>query len=172
METVLWTDESKFEIFGNKRRQFVRRRKGEAYQEGCLKPTVKHGGGSVMVWSCISANGVGDLIRIDGKLTATQYLKILQHAVPSGQRLIRNKFLLQHDNDTKHTARIVKSYLQELEDIEIARRKSQPKSADELFEVLQTEWRKIPMETINDLYESCIRRVDAVIKAKGGHTKY
>ncbi|CAK9818710.1 Transposable element Tcb1 transposase [Anthophora quadrimaculata] len=197
-KTVLWTDESKFELFGGKRRQFVRRRKGEAYQEACLKPTVKHGGGSVMVWGCISANGVGDLIRINGKLTATQYLEILQqHAVPSGQRLIGNKFLFQHDNDPKHTARIVKNYLQELEDVEIlrvmnwppqspdlniiehvwdyldrARRKSQPKNADELFEVLQTEWRKIPMEIINNLYESCTRRIDAVIKAKGGHTKY
>ncbi|CAK9826030.1 Transposable element Tcb1 transposase [Anthophora retusa] len=53
-----------------------------------------------------------------------------------------------------------------------AKRKSQPKNADELFEMLQIEWREITMEIINDLYESCIRKVDAVIKAKGGHTKY
>lgn len=46
---VLFTDESKFEIFGGKRRQYVRRQVGERMKEQCVVPTVKHGGGSVMV---------------------------------------------------------------------------------------------------------------------------
>ena len=41
---VLYTDESKFEIFGTKRHQNVRRRIGEAHQPECLNPTIKHGG--------------------------------------------------------------------------------------------------------------------------------
>lgn len=32
----------------------------------CLRLSVKNGGGSVLVWDCISANGVGDIVRIDG----------------------------------------------------------------------------------------------------------
>ena len=66
---VLYTDESKFEIFGTKRHQYVQRRIGEAYQPECLNPTIKHGGGSLQVWGCLSSSGVGDLIKIEGRLT-------------------------------------------------------------------------------------------------------
>lgn len=31
------------------------------------------------------------------------------HAIPSGMRLICPKFILQHDNDTKHTAKVIES---------------------------------------------------------------
>ncbi|KAL6468775.1 hypothetical protein MHYP_G00222990 [Metynnis hypsauchen] len=48
-KSVLWSDESKFEIFGCNRRVFVRRRKGERMDSTCLVPTVKHGGEAVMV---------------------------------------------------------------------------------------------------------------------------
>ena len=46
---VLWTDESKFEVFGNKRRVYVRRSAKEKMLNQCLVPTVKHGEGSVIV---------------------------------------------------------------------------------------------------------------------------
>jgi len=38
-EKVLFTDESKFEIFGGKRRQYVRRQVGERMKEQCVVPT-------------------------------------------------------------------------------------------------------------------------------------
>ena len=63
---VLFTDESKFELFGTNRRMFVRRRKNELYINACLSPTVKYGGGSIMVWGAISLNGMGKLNRIHG----------------------------------------------------------------------------------------------------------
>jgi len=63
---VLFSDESKFEIFGSKRRLFIRRFDGERYQKYCLQPTVKHGGGSVMVWGAISVKGAVPLKRIEG----------------------------------------------------------------------------------------------------------
>ncbi|CAJ0955790.1 unnamed protein product [Ranitomeya imitator] len=47
-KSVLWSDESKFEIFGSNHRVFVRRRKGGRMDSTCLVPTVKHGGGGVM----------------------------------------------------------------------------------------------------------------------------
>ncbi len=47
---VLFTDETKSECFGTNRRVYVRRRKGERFLKECLKPTIKHGGGSVMAW--------------------------------------------------------------------------------------------------------------------------
>ena len=65
---VLFIDESQFEIHGNNRRVYVRRRNGERFLNQCLKSTIKHGGGSIQVWGCFSFNGVGSFYRIKGIL--------------------------------------------------------------------------------------------------------
>ena len=49
-KSVLWCDESKFEIFGSNCRVFVTRRIGEQMISARVVPTVKHGG-RVMVLS-------------------------------------------------------------------------------------------------------------------------
>ena len=50
-KSVLWSDESKCEIFGSNRRVFVRRRVGEQMISACVVPTVKQGGGvMVLCW--------------------------------------------------------------------------------------------------------------------------
>ena len=46
-KSVLWSDESKFEIFGSNRRVFVRRREGEQMISACVVPTEKHEGEEV-----------------------------------------------------------------------------------------------------------------------------
>ncbi|GBN24589.1 hypothetical protein AVEN_125081-1 [Araneus ventricosus] len=43
-----------------------------------LTPSVKHGGGSQMVWGCMSAVGVGNLHFIDGMMDKYMYLDILK----------------------------------------------------------------------------------------------
>jgi hypothetical protein len=61
---VLWSDESKFELFGTKRRTFVRRMPHERFKKNCVIPTVKHGGGSVMIWGAMCSKGTEQLHRI------------------------------------------------------------------------------------------------------------
>ncbi|XP_043474475.1 uncharacterized protein LOC122506399 [Leptopilina heterotoma] len=66
---VLFTDESKFELFGGgKRRHYVRRMQGERMLSQCVVPTVKHGGGSVMVWGCFANGQTGSLKKVEGIL--------------------------------------------------------------------------------------------------------
>ncbi|CAJ0933412.1 unnamed protein product [Ranitomeya imitator] len=111
-KSVLWCDESKFEIFGSNHHVFVRRRKGERMDSTCLVPTVKHGGGGVMVWGGFADDIVGDLFKIEAILNQHGYHSILQrHAIPSGLRLVGPSFIFQQDNDPKHTSRLCKGYL-------------------------------------------------------------
>ncbi len=56
---VLWCDESKVNLFDSDGVQHVWRHPGEEYQENCALPTVKHGGGSSMVWACMTTAGTG-----------------------------------------------------------------------------------------------------------------
>ncbi|KAH7904550.1 hypothetical protein BJ138DRAFT_1018994 [Hygrophoropsis aurantiaca] len=42
----------------------------------------------------------------------------------------------------------------------------------ELWEALVEEWGNIEMDFVRKLYESMPRRVEALLEAKGSHTKY
>ena len=113
---VLFTDKSKFELFGTKRRRFVRRFPGERFKKECLVPTVKHGGGSVMVWGGICVNGVTPLKRIVGIMDKKMYHSILvRQALPAGKKLIGKGFVFQEDNDPKHASKLCRNYLQSKE---------------------------------------------------------
>lgn len=70
---VLWTDETKVEFFGTKRRVIVRRFRGERFKRNCVIPTVKHGGGSINVWAAISAKGTAPLKQIHGTVLLFLY---------------------------------------------------------------------------------------------------
>lgn len=194
-KTVLWTDESKFQIFGSNRRVYVRRRRGERMREDCVVPTVKHGGGSVLVWGAFSFDGVGNLHRINGILTKERYKAILEeHAIPSGLQLIGEGFHLQQDNDPKHTARLCRNYLQQQEadgilvnmiwppqspdlnpiellwdELDRRVREHCARSQQQLWEHLQEAWNAIPVETLQRLVLRMPKICKAVIKCGGGY---
>ncbi len=67
----------KINVFGTDGFKTVWRRKGEEYKEKCMVPTVKHGG-SVFMWGCMSAAGVGELHFIDGIMNSQMYCSILK----------------------------------------------------------------------------------------------
>ena len=64
----------------------------------CVVPTVKHGGGGVMVWGCFAGDSVSDLFRIQGRLNSIRQ----RYAIPSGLRLVGLLFVFQQDNDPTH----------------------------------------------------------------------
>uniref|UniRef100_A0AAZ3NYC5 Transposase Tc1-like domain-containing protein n=1 Tax=Oncorhynchus tshawytscha TaxID=74940 RepID=A0AAZ3NYC5_ONCTS len=80
-KSVLWT---KFEIFGSNHCVFVRRRVGEWMISTHVVPTVKHGGGGVMVWGCFTGDTVCDLFRIQGTLNQAwlpQHSAAIRHSI-------------------------------------------------------------------------------------------
>uniref|UniRef100_A0AAZ3Q7Q8 Transposase n=1 Tax=Oncorhynchus tshawytscha TaxID=74940 RepID=A0AAZ3Q7Q8_ONCTS len=67
---ILWSDETKIELLGLNAKCHVWRKPDTI-------PTVKHGGGSIMLWGCSSAAGTGILVRFEGKMNGAKYREIL-----------------------------------------------------------------------------------------------
>ena len=83
---VIFSDESKFNIFGSDGKKKVWRKPGASLEKKNLKPTLKFGGGSVLVWGCMSAKGVGNLVFIDGIMDKNVYLNIIQNNLAQSAR--------------------------------------------------------------------------------------
>ncbi len=68
-------------------------------------PTVKHGGGNIMLWGCFSAKGPGRLICVKERMNGAMYREILsENLLPSARALkMKRGWVFQHDNDPKHT---------------------------------------------------------------------
>ena len=109
MEKVI-SNESKFCIFGIKRRKLVRRKQARAFEKQYLVSTIKHGRGGVMIWRCMAASGVRQLTFIDSTLDHMGYLNILKENLKQiAQDLnLAVAFWFQQDNDPKHTVRKIK----------------------------------------------------------------
>lgn len=194
-QSILWSDETKIELFSHNHVQTVYRRPGQAYLPKNTLPTVKHGGGSIMLWGAFSARGPGNIVRIKGIMKKEDYCKILQENLQqSAEKLeLGPDFLFQHDNDPKHTSRMVKQWLTDngiqvldwpamnpdlnpIENLwqELKRRirMRKPKNLTELESVAIEEWHNIPPETCNNLVKSYKKRLLAILKAKGFSINY
>ena len=109
---ILWSDESKFCLFGSDGKRYVRRPVGTRYDVRYQIPTVKHGGGNVKVWGCFSYYGVGPLVEIIGNMDKVLYKSILADTMlPFAKSKMPRGWIFQHDNDPKHTSGVVKDWL-------------------------------------------------------------
>ena len=108
----MYTDKVKVEFFGQNDRVTVRRPIGQGFKPKYTIKTVKHRGGNIMVWGCMSRNGVSKLHRIDGKMNAQGYIHVLKKNVKSSARMLRLRpnWWFYQDNDPKHTAKVTKEY--------------------------------------------------------------
>lgn len=131
-----------------------------------------------------------------GGLTAQKYVEniLLDYVVPYAG-YIGEDFLLMHDNARCHTASVTRQFLQEVQietmmwpalspDLNcienlwdelkrrVRARDTAPSSIVELKTALEEEWNTIPQDFIKKLIKSMKNRMQAVIKARGGNTKY
>src|SRR6266542_2485908 len=87
-ERVIWSDESKFEVFKEDEKRYVWRNAQEKYDPKCLIPTFKSDQKSVIVWGCFIKNKLCQLVRLEDK----------------------NSYVFQEDNAPIHTAKIAKKW--------------------------------------------------------------
>lgn len=191
---VLWSDESKFNLFSSDGIQYVRRPIGKRSDRKYMVPTVKHGGGSVMVWGCFSRDGTGPLIQIEGIMNSEMYTDIIKtNMLPHAKNKMPRGWIFQQDNDPKHRSAHSKKlfaknkirdiqwpsqspdlnpieHLWEVLDREIRREKYT--NVKDLFAGLQEKWAKIPLPVLIKLVDSMPSRCEAVLASKGYPTKY
>uniref|UniRef100_A0AAZ3SPB5 Tc1-like transposase DDE domain-containing protein n=1 Tax=Oncorhynchus tshawytscha TaxID=74940 RepID=A0AAZ3SPB5_ONCTS len=157
---ILWSDETKIELFGLNAKFHVWRKPGTI-------PTVKHGGGSIMLWGCLSTAGTGRLVRIEGKTNGAKYREILdENLLQSAQDLrLGRRFTFQQDNNPKHTAKTTQEWLRDMSlnvlkwpsqspdlnliehlwrDLKIAVQQHSPSNQTELERIYREEWEKLP----------------------------
>ena len=195
---VVWSDETKVNRVGSDGRKWVWKHPGSALSEHNVVGTLKFGGGSLMMWGCMTAQGVGYACRIDGGLDAGLYTQILEDEFLNTLAyygLDAQNIIFQHDNDSKHTSTAARQWIDnhnievlnwpsqspDLNPIEhlwqhlkrqLANYETEPAGVHELWARVEETWEKIPKDVCINLIESMPRRIAAVIKAKGGYIKY
>lgn len=192
---VIFSDECKIDI-GTDNRVFIWRRVREEWMPCCLSqpPTPKF---SLMVWGCITFNGVGTITVIDGIVNAQRYIDILEaHLWPVVVRHFpEDNYIYQDDNAPVHRARIVQDYKRENNihsmvwpaqspDLNIIenmwlRLKRELRNGDRIYTTkLEVEaavrriWENTPVDYVQCLYRSIPRRILKVLRSKGYITKY
>lgn len=194
---VVFSDESRYCLYSLDRRMPVYRRPGERYSQCNFRHTESFGGGSTMVWGGISYHGRTELVVVNqGRMTADRYIRdILEpHVIPYGP-FIGDNFIFMQDNARPHTARIVNEYLNEVNVTAMDWPARSPdmnpiehvwdhlgwtlqqdgfpcRTLDELQNKLSMFWNNLGQEYIQNLFEGMPRRMQAVITARGGNTRY
>jgi hypothetical protein len=111
IETIIFSDEKKFNLKYSNGKISVWRDPVTCFKLKNLTPTVKFGGGSIMVWGCFSSRGVGKLTNIEGNMDAAKYINILANILQESVDMMElDTFIFQQDSDTKHTSRLAKQY--------------------------------------------------------------
>jgi transposase len=192
---VLFSDEKTFELFGHPKNDFVWHTSAAAVPSS---PKVKHPP-KLHVWAGMSYYGKTELVIFDGIMTSDFYVdEILKERLPiDGPRIFGDRtWTFQQDGDPKHTSHKAQNWLEQnvprfikkhewpanspdqnpmenlwgiVQDRVYAR---EPRTVVALERIIREEWANISVETLQSLVDSMPRRLDALVDAEGGSTKY
>ena len=174
---------------------YVWGRKGEALNPKNTVPTVKHGGGSIMLWGCFAASGAGSLVLVHDIMKKENYVEILRDNMQKSARSLSlgRYWVFQQDNDPKHTSKLVQQFLKDTKTkvlewpaqspdlnpiehlwqvlkVNVHARKS--RNLDQLEQFAMEEWATIPQETCANLVKNYSKRSLSVVAQKGSTIDY
>ncbi len=197
-KNVAWSDESRFLLQHSDGRVRIWRKEHESMDPSCLVSTVQAGAGGVMVWGIFSWQTLGPLVLMEHRLNTTDYLSIVDHVHPFMTTVYQSSDdYFQQDNAPCYQAQIISDWflehvneftllkwppqspdlnpIEHLWDVverEIHIMDVQPTNLQQLRDGIMSIWTKISEECFQHLVESMPRRIKAVLKTKGGPTRY
>ena len=191
------SDESRFLLHLTDCRVHVWRQRNSAYSQRHIQETVPFGGGSTMVWGCVSHDCKLDLVTVQATLTGQKYqTDILETAlIPHfDDHPLLTRPVFMDDNARPHRSYAVIECLHQnaistlswparspdlnpLEHLwDILGRKIREITPPvltllELEAALHREWQQIPQQRIQHLVQDMRRHLDATIAIQGGYIK-
>ncbi|GFV83938.1 transposable element Tcb1 transposase [Trichonephila clavipes] len=166
---VLFSDESRFILSSDCRRQLIWRESGTAYRPENTQVKDRYPTCSIMVWAGIMING-------------RTRLHVVANGTMTGQRYI-DEVLLPHDcldsEGIQHLVWPARSPdLNPIENVwdalgrQVAGRNYHPTNKNTLIRALTEEWDKLPQQLLDNVVQSMVRRVECCITLHGGHIPY
>ncbi|GFW09191.1 transposable element Tcb2 transposase [Trichonephila clavipes] len=190
---VLFSDESRFSLSSDCRRQLIWRESGTAYRPENIQEKDRYPTCSIMVWAGIMINGHTRLHVVpNGTMTGQRYIdEVLLLHVRLFRGAVGDKFVFMDDNATCHRTLAVQDCLDsegiqrlvwpDLNPIEnvwdalgrpVAGRNYPPTNKNTLIRALTEEWDKLPQQLLETIVQSMVRRVECCITLHGGHIPY
>jgi len=195
---VIWSDECSIQLWQGSRDRRIRRTTQESAIHVGIAPTIKFGGGCLMIWACFCWDRLGPIISIEGSVNQEKYIEILRDNLLSFwkrmKRLHRSP-VFQDDGARAHRAISVSNWKQEhgirslswpaqspdLNPIEnvwsilkerIRKRIPHPTNLQQLDQYIHEEWNQLDPLILRKLIESMSHRNRLVFFAREYQTKY
>lgn len=190
---VIFSDEKKFNLDGPDGLSSYWR---DLRKEPDIFSKRQQGGGSVMVWACISYSGTLSMVGLEGNVDSKYYCDVLEDALlPQANELYQDWWTFVQDNASVHNSEYTRAWLDsndvhvlpwparspDLNIIEnvwgamarhVYAHGRQFADVDGLTDAIQSAWNSIATTYVKNLYHSIPRRLISVIKKKGGSIDY
>lgn len=195
-QNVLFSDESRFGLQSDSRRERVWRGPGRQERLLFAREVVPYQGGTVMFWGGIMYGRRTPLILIERTMTGTIYAEnIIEPIIQPLRNEFGANFVFQDDNARPHRTRRIQNMLEEnnivrmvwpanspdMNPIEhvwdhlasaILNRENPPLTLRGLVVAAQEEWDNMDQQYVDNLIRGMPRRVGQLIEQRGNHTEY
>jgi transposase len=197
---VIFSDETIITTYPVNAKHLVWTKSTNPLDHQLIIPAVQGGGSKIMLWGCISKYGFHDMVQLEDRVDATQYIEVLkEYLIPVIHQYFNGQpCIFQQDGASIHTAHAVTDFFKDhniqvlewpphspdlniiehvwhylkLELHKLPAAHNRERLWNHVHQTMQKMWSEEMTEKINDLYESMPRRLVAIIRAHGGNTKY